>query len=85
MRKVLLYLLLLLFLLLASFIAQNTQVVTLSFLWMSFSTTASLLVLTFLVLGLVSGWILSRLLELRMRGGKAAAKAQAAAGPGEQE
>ena len=67
MRKTILYILLALFILLVVFVVQNTQPVALSFLWMSFSTTASLLVLGFLALGLISGWILSRLLELRMR------------------
>lgn len=67
MRKAILYLLLLILLLLIAFIAQNTQVVNLQFLWMTFTTTASLLVLTFLVTGFLAGWILSRLLEVRMR------------------
>ena len=80
MRKTILYLLLLVLLLLIAFVVQNTQTVELSFLWMSFTTTASLLVLMFLVVGVVSGWILSRLLEVRMRSRKAQ-KTQTAAYP----
>ena len=70
MRKAILYILLTVLALLIVFIVQNQQDLTLKFLWIPFRSTTSLLLVGFLVAGFVSGWILSRLLELRWRNRK---------------